>query len=212
MNLQVNDVSFSYTPDVLVLDKITFTLHDSERLALTGPCGAGKSTLLSMLNGWELPTAGEIFLGETLLTKKTRDKFRQNVGIVFSDTESQLFSPTLFDDIAFGLRQMSLSESEIEKRVFNIIKDFGLTGLEKRPPYCLSEGEKRLAVVAAVVVLDPRILILDEPTANLDSLSIDRLTTWLSKWKKSLLIAGHDQEFMKSLTTKEIRMENGKIC
>jgi cobalt/nickel transport system ATP-binding protein len=154
-----------------VLEDVSLEVYEGERIAIVGPNGAGKTTFLLHLNGILTGSDGQVEVFGKSVDKAKREEIIKEVGIVFQDPDDQLFMPTLFDDLAFGPINMGLKEDEVRERVEKTILSLGLTGYENRSPHHLSGGEggeKKKAALAAVMSMEPRILVLDEPTANLD--------------------------------------------
>jgi cobalt/nickel transport system ATP-binding protein len=192
----VRNLSYTYDGDTKVLEDVTMKVYEGERIALLGPNGAGKTTLLLHLNGILCGSEGQVELFGKNIRKIKREEIIQNIGIVFQDPDDQLFMPTLFDDVAFGPINLGLKENEVRERVENTFLTLGLSGYENRCPHHLSYGEKKKAALAAVMSMEPRILVLDEPTANLDPRSRTELVGIIKELnerkKTTILIATHD--------------------
>ncbi len=194
-------VSYSYLDGVLALQEINLTVTTGERVAILGANGSGKSTLLKLLDGLYFPTAGEVrAFGVPLTEKMLRNEaytFRRRVGLVFQDPDVQLFSPTVWDEVAFAPLQLGLSREEVVARVEGALEALRIEGLRDRAPYNLSEGEKKKVALASILSLDPEVWLLDEPTANLDprtrGWAIDFLLS-LAERGKTLVVASHDLE------------------
>ncbi|HAA64676.1 MAG TPA: nickel ABC transporter ATP-binding protein, partial [Thermoanaerobacter sp.] len=168
---ELKNVYYSYNKPVPALIDISFEVKKGEKLILLGANGSGKSTLLKLMDNLIYPDKGEIWaFGKLLGGKKTFDEyeFRKKVGFVFQDSDVQLFSTTVFDEIAFAPLQMSLKEGEVQKIVEESLISFGLEKLKDRPPHRLSGGEKKKVALASVMVINPEVLLLDEPTNGLD--------------------------------------------
>ncbi|KAF5431497.1 cobalt/nickel transport system ATP-binding protein [Candidatus Methanophagaceae archaeon] len=171
-------------------------VYEGERIVIVGPNGAGKTTFMLHLNGTLHGTEGQIEIFGKNMDKMKRAEIVKEVGMVFQDPDDQLFMPTIFDDIAFGPINMGLKEDEVRERVEKAILSLGLSGFEDRAPHHLSFGEKKKASLAAVMAMEPRILVLDEPTANLDPSSRTELIAILNDLNKregiTMVIATHD--------------------
>ena len=176
MSIQVKNLSHIYSkgmPDEqLALDDVSFEIADGEKVAVIGHTGSGKSTLMQHLNGIIKPSSGSIIIGDTDITdpKTVMKDVRRRVGLVFQYPEYQLFEETVAKDIAFGPKNLGLSEEEIDVRVREAIQLVGLDydDIAERSPFELSGGQKRRVAIAGVIAMEPEILILDEPTAGLD--------------------------------------------
>ncbi len=197
------DVCFGYE-DQMVLDHISFSVHKGNCVVLMGNNGCGKSTLLKIMNGLLLPDYGKYVFDDVVIDKKYLDdpvkskSFHQRIGYVFQNSDAQLFSTHVYEEIAFAPSQMHLSEEEIDKRVQDILKLLDLEKLKDRAPYQLSGGEKRKVALGCVLSQNPDLLVLDEPIASLDAKTQTWLTEFLLAIKKSgktMVIATHDASF-----------------
>lgn len=190
--LQIQNLSYTYAGGVQALERISFTLLSGESVALLGANGAGKSTLLSILCGLLLPGEGAVHYDNIQLSKETLPKVRAGVGLVFQNPDDQLFMPTVYDDVAFGLRNQGMDEDAVRARVMHTLAHLGIEGLAERPPYRLSGGEKRLAAMATVLAMKPSLLLFDEPTAFLDARARRALMALLPTISAGKLIVTHD--------------------
>lgn len=209
-------VRFSYADATHpALDDVSFEIQAGEACALVGPNGCGKSTALRLLLGLDHPTGGTVCIeGKSIDAQSMADRgfakrLRQRVGLVFQDPDVQLFCPTVYDEVAFGPRQMGLPEEDVDARVQDCLGLFGLHELAERAPWRLSGGEKRRCAVACVVSMGPDLLCLDEPTNGLDERSYDALVSFLRAFVasgKTVLVATHDMAFVQALDAREIRL------
>ena len=194
--VRVSDLYYTYPDGTEALEGINFNAMHGERIAIIGPNGSGKTTLLLHFNGLFLPTRGEVFINEEKVTKKNLDKIRMSVGLVFQDPDDQLFAPTVWDDVAFGPRNLGLSKIEVEERVNNTLEMLKIADLKDKSPDNLSQGEKRLVSIAGVLAMNPEIIVLDEPTSNLDPRTSSSLISLLLDLNRAmnftLIIATHD--------------------
>jgi cobalt/nickel transport system ATP-binding protein len=189
-------------------------VYGREIVCLCGPNGAGKSTLLEHLNGLLLPTDGTLkILGKTIDGKNLRE-IRKEVGLVFQDAESQLFSPTIIDDVMFGPLNLGLSKDEAQKRAIWALDIVGFTEYKKVPHY-LSGGEKKLVAIAGVIAMTPKIIALDEPTANLDSRNARRIEELILKARDelgmSVVVATHDLDLASRIANRVCIVKDGSI-
>jgi cobalt/nickel transport system ATP-binding protein len=206
--LEVHELTYSYPDKPNVLQNINLTIQPKERVGLIGPNGAGKTTLFLSLVGIQRPEAGETSLfGQPL---KHRD-FRPEIGMVFQKSDDQLFSPSVRDDVAFGPDNLGLSTEEIEERVEEALATTGTTKLADRPPHHLSGGEKRMVSIAGVMAMRPRLVIYDEPSANLDMRARRRLIEFLRQAEHAFIIASHDLEFLLEVCHRIILLDGGRI-
>ena len=194
--ITVKNLSYKYPDGSKALEDVNMEMYEGERIVIVGPNGAGKTTFMLHLNGTLHGTEGQIEIFGKNMDKMKRAEIVKEVGMVFQDPDDQLFMPTIFDDIAFGPINMGLKEDEVRERVEKAISSLGLSGFEDRAPHHLSFGEKKKASLAAVMAMEPRILVLDEPTANLDPSSRTELIAILNDLNKregiTMVIATHD--------------------
>jgi len=198
---KLENVDFEYEGGIIGVSNINLEIEKGDTVAILGPNGSGKSTLLKILDGLYPPKNGKLYaLGEEITQERLKDKafnkfFRKNIALLFQDADVQLFSPTVEDEIAFGLRQLGLSQKVIEEKVERVMSSLNIQKLRGRYPYSLSGGEKRKVAIASVLSFDPEVYLLDEPTANLDpqteGILIDQLLS-LQKAGKTLIIATQD--------------------
>ncbi|MFW6140071.1 MAG: energy-coupling factor ABC transporter ATP-binding protein [Acidobacteriota bacterium] len=208
--VQVAGLNFSYPDKTNALENINFSLKEGESLGLIGPNGAGKSTLLLHLNGVLKQDGAVRILGEPI-KKQNIKTIRKKVGMVFQDPNDQLFMPTVFDDVAFGPLNLGMERDRIQEKVKTTLKKLGLNGYEEKNPYHLSLGERKKVSLATVLVLEPQILVLDEPTANLDPGSKKSFISTLKNIQKTKIIASHDMDSIFDLCSRIILMNKGKI-
>lgn len=201
-----------------VLNNINLQINDGDFVAIIGHTGSGKSTLIQHLNGLIKPTDGKVYVnGEDLSDPKTDMKnIRRKVGLVFQYPENQLFEETVYKDIAFGPKNMGLSEEEIKKRVYEAAELVNLdTELLEKSPFDLSGGQKRRVAIAGVLSMRPEILVLDEPTAGLDPKGRDMLLNLLSSLHKNLkmtiILVSHSMEDVARVAKKVVVMNKGSI-
>lgn len=210
--IQFSDVHYRYPNGYEALSGVTFRVTHGEKVALLGLNGAGKSTLLLHTNGLLLPSQGEVNIGDVPVRKSTMRLVRQAVGMVFQNPDDQLFMPTVADDVAFGPQNMGLPPDEVSRRVSLALADVGATDLADRPPFELSGGLKRMAAIATVLSMEPDILVMDEPTANLDSSARRRLLNILHSFRHTMLVATHDLDMALELCPRAILLDHGRVA
>ncbi len=208
--VKINGLSFSYPDGQLALANVSLTVNRGETVALIGPNGAGKSTLLLHLNGI-LRSNGVVRVFGRAVDDKNLKWVRSRVGLVFQNPDDQLFSPTVFDDVAFGPLNMGYAETEVRQLVSRALDWVGMAGYEKRSPHHLSVGEKKRIAIATVLSMNPEILVIDEPTANLDPGSKWSLIELLEGLKVTKVIATHDLELVKALCPRTIVFDHGEV-
>ena len=221
MSIVIENLSYVYSPKTpfehKALDNISLTVEDGDFLGIIGATGSGKSTFIQHLNGLIKLTSGKITVdGIELHNKPDLKKLRAEVGMVFQYPEYQLFEETVYKDIAFGPKNMKLSEDEINKRVLTAAEYVGLKKeLLEKSPFDLSGGEKRRAAIAGVIAMQPKVLILDEPTAGLDPIGrdtiLDLIKNYREKTGSTVLLVSHSMEDVAKIATKVAVMNNARL-
>lgn len=209
--IETRGLTYVYPDGTLALDDVSFSVRPGEAIALVGPSGAGKSTLMHCLVGLLGPERGEIHVVGKPVSKKTLKDIRSQVGLIFQNPDDQLFMPTLYDDVAFGPLNHGVEGEELDRQVRKALHDRGLSGLENKFPGHLSGGQKRLASLATVLVMAPAILLLDEPSTNLDPKSRRQLIRQLDALDNARIIASHDLEMALDLCTRALLLDHGKL-
>lgn len=209
--VRFSDVHYSYPDGTEALKGVSFTITHGERVAILGLNGCGKSTLLLHTNGLLLPSQGEVNVGDVPVTKKTLPVVRRAVGMVFQNPDDMLFMPTVYDDVAFGPRNMKLPEKEVERRVRGALEAVGLSGCDDKAAYQLSGGQRRSAAIASVLSMEPNILVLDEPSSNLDLKARRNLIDLLKTFHHTIIVATHDIEMAQELCPRSLLMQDGRI-
>jgi len=210
--LEVRNLQFVYPDGQEAIKNISFTIHHGESVGVIGANGAGKSTLMMLIMGVLFPTSGEVLVGDVPLTKKTLPMIRQRLGMVFQNPDDQLFMTSVYDDVAFGPRNYMMDEREVENRVKEALEAVGIAHLKDRAPYKLSGGEKRSAAIAAVLSMQPDILIMDEPTSGLDPRARRRVIDFLKNFKHTKIITGHDLDMVFETCKRVIVIHQGKVA
>lgn len=212
--LRVEGVSYRYPEGGLALDNLSFSVAPEECVAVLGPNGAGKSTLLLHLNGLlpeHPPSTPNIWVNGEPLGRNTLGVIRQRVGLLFQDPDDQLISATVFEDVAFGPRQVGLAGAELGERVEKCLKLVSLPGFGRRLPDRLSHGEKRRVCLAGVLACEPSILVLDEPTSDLDPRGRREFKSLLKSLPGAKIIATHDLELVVDLCSRVLVLDGGKL-
>jgi cobalt/nickel transport system ATP-binding protein len=212
--IAVHGLGYRYPDGHDALLDVSFTLAPGERVALIGPNGAGKSTLLLHLNGLlpdRLPSTPAVTVDGLPVAEANLREIRRRVGLLFQDPDDQLFCPTVWEDVAFGPRQLGLGEPELSRLVAETLARVGLAGFEERLPHHLSRGEKRRACLAGLLACEARVLVLDEPTSDLDPRGRRELMALLSRLPVAQLIATHDLEFVVEICPRTIVLDGGRI-
>ncbi|SDF36373.1 cobalt/nickel transport system ATP-binding protein [Blastococcus aurantiacus] len=210
-SLLVEDVAFAYPDGHQALYGVDLRIEPGERVALLGPNGAGKTTLVLHLNGILRPGRGTISVAGLPVTKTNLREVRRRVGIVFQDPDDQLFMPTVGEDVAFGPRNLGLPEPEVAARVAAALEQVGMEGYADRPPHHLSFGQRRRVAVATVLSMHPEILVLDEPSSNLDPAGRRELAEVLDALPVTLLMVTHDLPYAMQLCARSVVLDRGVV-
>jgi cobalt/nickel transport system ATP-binding protein len=208
--LTVKDLHFSYPDGHAALHGVSLTLCNGDKVALVGPNGAGKSTLMLHLNGI-LNGHGEIEVSGKRLMPDNLPAIRSMVGLVFQNPDDQLFSPTVFEDVAFGPLHMGLQEDEVRERVDAALEAVRMTTYKERLSHHLSVGEKKRIAIATVLSMNPSLLVLDEPSAGLDPRARRTLINLLRELPITMLVSTHDMALVKELFPRIVMMDEGKV-
>jgi cobalt/nickel transport system ATP-binding protein len=209
--IEIKNLSYNYPDGHRGLNSVDLVVWPGDNVAVIGPNGAGKSTLLLHLNGILRGNSTVKICGLTVEEKNLKE-IRKKVGLIFQDPEDQLFSLNVFDDVAFGPINMGLTESEVKQHVAQALEWVNMADYEQRSPHHLSVGEKKRIAIATVLSLDPEILVIDEPTSNLDPRSKWSLVELLNRLPITKIIATHDLELVRALCHRTMVMDEGKIA
>ncbi len=210
--IELKQVIFGYSVERPVLQKLDFALHEGERVALLGANGSGKTTLFHLIMGLLVPDSGTLnIFGKERRERKDFDEVRRRIGLLFQDSDDQLFSPTVAEDIAFGPFNLGKSREEVLETVEETLALLGLEGFENRITYKLSGGEKRLVALGTVLAMRPDILLLDEPVIGLDEEHRSRFISILKESALSYIIISHDGDFLKEVTELRYQLCEGAL-
>jgi cobalt/nickel transport system ATP-binding protein len=212
--VSVKEVKFTYPASVSALKGVSLEVRQGERLAILGPNGSGKSTLILLIAGLLMPNEGEIQVFGEPTTSKNFQKLRSRIGLVFQDPDDQLFTPSVIEDIEYGPKNLKLPEEDVKQRSAHVLEKMGIQHLKDRPPHRLSFGEKKKVSLATALVLKPELLILDEPTANLDLVSRRGLIETLNELNRAgttIVVSTHDVEALPELADRIIVISHGSL-
>lgn len=210
--LELRNISYSYPGlDTCLLEKINFQIS-KERIGLIGPNGSGKTTLFQIIMGLLKASEGEILLEGTVMESETDfRKLRRKLGLLFQDSDDQLFSPTVLEDVAFGPLNLGTTPDEARKISIRTLEYLGLKGFEERITHKLSGGEKKLVALATILSMQPKLLLLDEPSNNLDPATRERLINILRGLDQAHIIISHDLDFLASTCTMLYTIQNKQL-
>lgn len=211
-SLEISGLAYAYPDGHQALFGVNLTVDRGERVALLGPNGAGKTTLVLHLNGILDAGAGSVKVAGLPVEKRNFPEIRRRVGIVFQDPDDQLFMPTVREDVAFGPAAAGLRGEELERRVLVALEQVGMASYADRPPHHLSFGQRRRVAVATVLAMEPEILVLDEPSSNLDPASRRELADILRELDVTVLMVTHDLPYAAELCPRAVVLSEGVIA
>jgi cobalt transport protein ATP-binding subunit len=209
--VSLTHVHFRYPDGFEALRGVDLRIDAGEKVALVGPNGAGKSTLMLQLNGTLSPSHGTVKVAGLDVGKPTIREVRREVGLVFQDPDDQLFSPTVFDDVAFGPLHMGLPAEEVHRRVEAALAAVGMAGFDRRVPHRMSLGQRKRVAVATVLSMDPSILVFDEPSAGLDPRGRRELIGLLRSLDQTMLVSTHDMRLVAEVFGRTVVMDGGVV-
>lgn len=210
-SIEVEHLSFTYPDGHRALQDVCLHIQPCEKVALVGPNGAGKSTLILHLNGIFLPQSGQVRICGLEVTEKNAGRIRASVGLVFQNPDDQLFSPTVFDDVAFGPIYQGLRPEVVRERVDEALAAVRMRDYAPRVSHHLSVGEKKRISIATVLSMKPEVLVLDEPTAGMDPRARRGLIHLLRELPLTMLVSSHDLAMVRELFPRMVIMDNGKV-
>lgn len=209
--IEVRGLGFAYPDGTQALDGVDLHVHRGERVALLGPNGAGKTSLVLHLNGIHEARRGSVAVSGLPVDGPNLAEIRRRVGIVFQDPDDQLFMPTVWRDVAFGPQNLGIAGPELERRVAAALAAVEIADLADRPPHHLSLGQRRRAAIAGVLAMDPEILVLDEPTSNLDPATRREVAALLLRLDITLLVVTHDLPFALEVCERSVVLDAGRV-
>lgn len=210
-DINIEDLTFAYSNKIEVLHHISLAVESGESVGLIGANGAGKSTLLKLLVGLAEGYQGSIALGGLRVEKKNLARIRAKAGYVFQDSESQLFLSTVYEDVAFGPRNYGLAEEEVDGRVMEALRKMHIEDLKDRQIYRMSGGQKKLASIATILSLEPKVMLLDEPTIALDPRNRRTLIHILKEIRETKVIATHDLDMVWDTCERTVLISAGRV-
>lgn len=209
--IDIDQLAFTYPDGAKALDGLSLRVAKGESIGIAGSNGAGKSTLVSHLNAWHLPQSGSVRIGGVVAVRKTVEAIRKMVGLVFQKPDDQLFMARVYDDVLFGPSNLGMEEAASHAEAERLLRLFGLWELRDKPPAHLSQGQKRFAALAAVLVMQPELLVMDEPTSDLDPHNRRMLIGLVNGLPTTKLTVSHDLDFIWETCTRVCIMNQGRI-
>ena len=209
--VEAQGLHYAYPDGTVALADVSFRIAPGEAVAVIGANGAGKSTLLHHLNGLLLPAQGEVRIGGTLLAPQALPAIRRRVGLVFQDPDDQLFLSSVFDDVAFGPRNLGLPAADVDARVEDALARVAMWELRAKPPFRLSGGEKKRVAIATVLAMTPDVLVIDEPTGGLDPHARRQLMRLLADFGHTRIFTSHDLDMVVELCPRTIVLDRGRV-
>lgn len=210
--VRVQDMSFEYQDGYKAVSDINLEIFEGEKIGLIGANGAGKSTLLKLLVGLYFAKSGSIEIDKIKVTKKNLKEIRKLIGFVFQDSNNQIFMNRVYDDVAFGLRNNNLSEKEINETVDKALKQNFIYDLKDKNTYKLSAGQRRSVAISGILVMEPKLIIMDEPTSYLDPKSRRRFINKVNELTETIIIATHDLDMILDCTDRVVILKDGKVA
>ena len=211
MLIRIENLFYKYPDGHEALKGVNLTLNEGEKIALVGANGSGKSTLLLHVAGAFEIQSGKIFFDDVEVNSKNSNLLRQNVGLIFQDSDDQLLMPTVIEDVAFSPVASGEDVAKSHKIADEILTSLGISNLSSRPPHKLSGGEKRIVSFAGVLAKNPKILALDEPTANLDPSAKQKVVNFLRQSEKTILLATHDLDIASDICSRAVVLSEGVV-
>lgn len=204
-------VSFAYPGGAPVFSDLSLSIGAGERVGLIGPNGAGKSTLVNLINGVLLPSSGTVKVDGLPVAKEHLEEIRRKAGVVFQNPDDMLFMPRVMEDVLFGPLNLGMGETAARREAERVLRELDLWELRDRPPFTLSQGQRRFAGLAAVLVMSPSLLVLDEPTSDLDPAHRRKLIGLLNTRAEARLTASHDLDFIWETCDRVLLLARGVI-
>ncbi|MFZ3058431.1 MAG: ATP-binding cassette domain-containing protein [Candidatus Methanoperedens sp.] len=212
--IKTTGLEYTYADGTCALTDVNFEANRGEKIAVLGPNGSGKSTLFYHFNGLVEPSRGEVLVYGEKISKTNIDEVRKRVGLVFQESDNQLFSPTVFEDISFGPKNLGLGANEIKNRVSRVLNRFDIENLTQKNPANLSGGQKKKVAIAGVLAMEPDVLVLDEPTSGMDAAGITDIMEVLDELNeegKTIIISTHDSDLAASWADRMYILNKGKV-
>jgi cobalt/nickel transport system ATP-binding protein len=209
--IKIDQLSFSYPDGTRAIDGLSLQIPLGGAVGIVGANGAGKSTLVSHLNGWFLPQQGSIIVDGVEVSSRNLERVRKHVGLLFQNPDDQLFTARVYDDVMFGPLNLGMERKKAEAATERLLREFGLWEIRDKPPSHLSHGQKRFAALAAVLVMNPGVLVMDEPTSDLDPRNRRKLIGLIGSLQATKIAVSHDLDFIWESCAEVCIMNEGRI-
>lgn len=209
--ISIDQVTFTYPDGTRALDRLTLQIPQGMPTGIVGANGAGKSTLVGHLNGWHLPQEGSVTIEGLPVSRANLERIRKTVGLVFQNPDDQLFTASVRDDVLFGPLNLGMGRQKAEASAERLLREFGLWELRDKPPSHLSHGQKRFAALAAVLVMEPKVLVMDEPTSDLDPRNRRKLIGLVRSLSATTVTVSHDLDFIWETCEQVCVMNTGRV-
>lgn len=209
--IEAKAVFYRYPSGTLAIDNLNIKILQGEKVGIIGPNGAGKSTFLTLLNGLRIANGVLKVFGLPLSGKKNITEIRRRVGLVFQNPDDQLFMTEVYDDLAFGPRNLGLSEDTVEERVSEALQTLNSSGLRDRSTVQISFGQKKLIAIAGVLAMQPALIALDEPSGNIDAFHRRKLIDWMQMSRQTIVVTSHDLDLLWDTCTRIILLNKGRV-
>ena len=210
--LEFRNVSFSYEKERPVISDLSFKIEEGETVGLIGANGAGKSTVMKLFLGLLMPDSGSILVDGKELTKKVLPDVRKALGFVLQDSDDQMFMPTVIDDMMFAPLNYGMSREEAEAKADEVLEKLGLTELKNRYNHRISGGEKRMAAIATILAMEPKVILMDEPTAALDPYNRRMVINTIKGLPQTKVITSHDLDMIMDTCSRVILLSKGRVA
>ncbi|HBC89144.1 MAG TPA: cobalt ABC transporter ATP-binding protein [Lentisphaeria bacterium] len=208
--IKIENLSFTYPDGTLALDGVSFEIQDGMSIGIIGANGAGKTTLVNHLNAYCLPQSGKVIVNGIESSKENSEKLRKEVGLVFQNPDDQLFMPQLIEDVLFGPMNLGMEKDAAMLEAESVMRELDIWRLRMKPPFNLSQGQKRFAAFATVLVMKPSVLVVDEPTSDLDPRNRRKLIRLMKNLKSTRIIVSHDLDFVWDTCARVVIISSGK--
>ena len=210
--LEFRNVSFSYEKERPVISDLSFKIEEGETVGLIGANGAGKSTVMKLFLGLLMPDSGSILVDGKELTKEVLSDVRKALGFVLQDSDDQMFMPTVIDDMMFAPLNYGISREEAEAKADEVLEKLGLTELKNRYNHRISGGEKRMAAIATILAMEPKVILMDEPTAALDPYNRRMVINTIKELPQTKVITSHDLDMIMDTCSRVILLSKGRVA